>query len=276
MPPKLISLNKLKLILLFVIAVALPITISLAVRRQNIEAPAIVGNTTLSIQPTSQSVGLNQTSASNVFVDPVGDGIHAVELVINYNSSILQVTDIKPGPFFTDPAATIGQPVEIIKSIANGQIHYALGFPLGSIYSSTAPKTAAIITLKSIANGCSPLTLFVTSTSGQISTTVSDINAQNVLKAVFNGTINSGSGSCGTPTPTFMPTNTPTVNPSLTPSTRKAGDANNDGRVDLIDYVIWLNHYSQNTNNGANDGDFNLDLKVDLIDYVVWLNNYGK
>lgn len=54
----------------------------------------------------------------------------------------------------------------------------------------------------------------------------------------------------------------------------KAGDANSDGKVDGIDYVIWLNHYNQNTSNGASDGDFNSDGRVDGIDYVIWLNNY--
>ena len=52
------------------------------------------------------------------------------------------------------------------------------------------------------------------------------------------------------------------------------GDADSDGKVDGVDYVIWLNHYDQITGNGASDGDFNGDGKVDGIDYVIWLNNY--
>jgi len=54
----------------------------------------------------------------------------------------------------------------------------------------------------------------------------------------------------------------------------KFGDANSDGKVDGIDYVIWLNHYGQNVSSSA-VGDFNSDNRVDGIDYVVWLNNYG-
>jgi len=54
----------------------------------------------------------------------------------------------------------------------------------------------------------------------------------------------------------------------------KAGDANNDGHVDGIDYVIWLNHFGQSVS-GVVVGDFNSDNRVDGIDYVIWLNNYG-
>jgi len=72
------------------------------------------------------------------------------------------------------------------------------------------------------------------------------------------------------PPPT--PTQTP---PSPTASVGKPGDANGDGKVDGLDYVIWLNHYGQNLS-GATVGDFNSDGKVDGLDYVVWLNNYGK
>lgn len=55
----------------------------------------------------------------------------------------------------------------------------------------------------------------------------------------------------------------------------KPGDANSDGKVDGIDYTIWLNHYNQSVS-GASNGDFNNNGKVDGVDYVVWLNNYGK
>lgn len=53
------------------------------------------------------------------------------------------------------------------------------------------------------------------------------------------------------------------------------GDANNDGKVDGIDFVTWIAHYGQNVS-GAENGDFNNDGKVDGIDYVAWLSNYDK
>ena len=65
----------------------------------------------------------------------------------------------------------------------------------------------------------------------------------------------------------FADTSAPTPTP-------KPGDANGDGKVDGLDYIIWLNHYKQTTPNGPSDGDFNGDGKVDGLDYVIWLNNY--
>ena len=56
----------------------------------------------------------------------------------------------------------------------------------------------------------------------------------------------------------------------------KPGDANGDGRVDGLDYVIWLNNYGKPVSGGSSGGDFNGDGKVDGLDYVIWLNNYGK
>ena len=61
-----------------------------------------------------------------------------------------------------------------------------------------------------------------------------------------------------TPTPTTIP-----------------GDANGDGKVDGVDYLIWLNHYNQNSGNGVRDGDFNEDGTVNGVDYVIWLVSYN-
>lgn len=52
------------------------------------------------------------------------------------------------------------------------------------------------------------------------------------------------------------------------------GDANGDGVVNGLDYIIWLNHYNQTTPDGASDGDFDDSGKVDGLDYVIWLDNY--
>jgi hypothetical protein len=62
-----------------------------------------------------------------------------------------------------------------------------------------------------------------------------------------------------------------TPSPSPAP---KLGDVNNDGRVDGVDYVVWLNNYGKTTNAGPAAGDFNVDTRVDGVDYVLWLNNF--
>ena len=70
------------------------------------------------------------------------------------------------------------------------------------------------------------------------------------------------------------PTQIPTLTLSPTPVSIP-GDANSDGKVDGIDYVIWLNMYLKSTQALHKDGDFNSDGTVDGIDYVIWLNHYG-
>lgn len=68
-----------------------------------------------------------------------------------------------------------------------------------------------------------------------------------------------------------------TPSPTSTP-TRKQGDANDDGRVDGADYVIWAGNYGKIfvVSPGVAGGDFNGDGKVDGVDYSMWIGNYGR
>jgi hypothetical protein len=70
---------------------------------------------------------------------------------------------------------------------------------------------------------------------------------------------------------TVVLSSSPTPTPALKP-----GDANEDGKVDGLDYVIWLNNYGTTTTLKHKAGDFDGNGKVDGLDYVIWLNNYGK
>jgi len=71
---------------------------------------------------------------------------------------------------------------------------------------------------------------------------------------------------------------TSTVAPTVVtpPLTLKPGDANKDGKVDGLDYVVWLNNYNKTVTAGASVGDFDKNSKVDGLDYVIWLNNYNS
>lgn len=83
-----------------------------------------------------------------------------------------------------------------------------------------------------------------------------------------------------TPTPihtvtitnTVTPTKTATPQPSPSP---EPGDANNDGQVDGIDFVIWLSNYNKSVTQGSAQGDFNNDTSVDGVDYTIWLFHYS-
>lgn len=54
-----------------------------------------------------------------------------------------------------------------------------------------------------------------------------------------------------------------------------SADANNDGLIDGIDYLVWLVNYSKTATDGPQSGDFNRDNQVDGTDYVAWLGSYG-
>jgi hypothetical protein len=65
------------------------------------------------------------------------------------------------------------------------------------------------------------------------------------------------------------------ITPSPTPVPGIPGDANGDGLVNGVDYVIWLNHYKQTGTGGPTIGDFNSNGTIDGVDYVIWLNHYS-
>ncbi len=69
----------------------------------------------------------------------------------------------------------------------------------------------------------------------------------------------------GSPRPTQTPSSTPQI---------KLGDANGDGRVDGLDYVIWVDNYGISSGASVSQGDFNRDGKIDGLDYVIWVDNY--
>lgn len=64
------------------------------------------------------------------------------------------------------------------------------------------------------------------------------------------------------------------ASPTPTPLPWLPGDANGDGLINGVDYVIWFNHYKLTGGGGAAIGDFNNSGTVDGVDFVVWLNNY--
>lgn len=83
-----------------------------------------------------------------------------------------------------------------------------------------------------------------------------------------------------TPTKPTPPYDEPTVPPTSPSCPRKGvGDANCDGKVDGIDYSIWLNSQCRPTGGQTcadTRADFNRDGNVDDSDYQIWFNNRGS
>lgn len=171
---------------------AMLISIPLAIRNMQGDfsrnSKAATGPGVLRIEPTPITATKDANGMFNVYLLPNGASVSSVELVISYDPAVIQILGVTPGNFFTDPSAQIGSPVEIIKNIATpGRIHYAIGFPLGSNYSSTTAGAVAMVSYKALAVATdSPVTI---ETTGTPSSMVADINASNVLGSVNNSTV---------------------------------------------------------------------------------------
>jgi hypothetical protein len=63
---------------------------------------------------------------------------------------------------------------------------------------------------------------------------------------------------------------------SIVAQSNLIGDANNDCVVNISDFVIWINHYAQNTSTSQSVGDFDASGKVNVFDSVLWLIHNGQ
>lgn len=179
-------------LLLFIVTIPLIISSRNSQEQSNSRLARALGsgNAELIIQPAAMNIAPGSGSTLNVLILPNGERVSSIEMVIDYDPALMQITNITPGTFFTDPAGAgqVGSPQEILKSFSTpGRIHYALGFPMGSQFSSTTAGTAAVVSFTAKGAGVnSPITLVG---SGNPQSLVANITGQNVLSSVTNGTI---------------------------------------------------------------------------------------
>lgn len=57
----------------------------------------------------------------------------------------------------------------------------------------------------------------------------------------------------------------------LGPGTEVKGDANGDGRVDLLDFTIWKREF---LGEAGSKSDFNRDSRIDLADFMIWKRGF--
>lgn len=74
------------------------------------------------------------------------------------------------------------------------------------------------------------------------------------------------------PIPTLIPSSTPTQTPIPTP-TQNIADLDNNGKVTIIDYVLFMQYWWLNT---IDKGDLNGDGKLSVIDYTVFMNGWHQ
>ena len=61
-----------------------------------------------------------------------------------------------------------------------------------------------------------------------------------------------------------------------TPTTPLAGDTNNDGVVNILDFNTLITHWGQHVTGGAADGDFNGDDVVNILDFNILITHWTK
>lgn len=96
----------------------------------------------------------------------------------------------------------------------------------------------------------------------------------NLLDSVEGGMRSNGINFTkdGAPLPTSTPTPPGGFTSTPTP-TQPRSDADNNGLVDGVDFLVWMKNYGQGLSGRVN-GDFNDDKRVDMSDYVVWISEY--
>lgn len=176
------------------LVLGLPMALYLIARPTLLRITAAPGNSVLSIVPPVKNVANGETGTVEVVVNPNGDNVNSVQLVMTYDPAVINVTNIRPGAFFTNESATVGQPLEIIKNISTpGQITYAVSFPISqNFHSSTAIASVAYIDFTAVGEGTST---FNFTTTGSSFTKVGDSTGANVFKNAITGDIVVGGGS---------------------------------------------------------------------------------
>jgi len=115
------------------------------------------------------------------------------------------------------------------------------------------------------------------------SITVDHVKTSNTSSTFSEHFVISSSGTPPTPAPTPSLVPSPSSSPQPTPSATPAPsstpppttppeifpDVNADGRVDLVDFFVWLSNYGQ-VNKTITSGDFSADGKINLQDFARW------
>ncbi len=197
---KLRSMKKLpSVIFVLLLLVGLPVAVFLVNKVTQLRTGAAPGNVVLSILPLNATIGIGETSDLMVWVNPSTDSVSSMQLVLTYDQTVVQVMDVVPAAFYTDPAPQIGPPLVIQKDLTTpGKIVYSISFPLPQnastpAYSSSAVAEAVKISVKGLKQGSTQFS-FVTTGTGVAITKIADPLGNNLLKTATGNTVNVAGG----------------------------------------------------------------------------------
>ncbi|MBN2441348.1 MAG: alpha-galactosidase [Spirochaetales bacterium] len=190
------------------------------------------GECNVFFNPNNSTQGVNSSFRIDVMVDSGNQELSAYGFTITYNETILEVVEVEEGSEGFVSAANTLNPGEIIVS----------GFDT----SGTGPGSdlqVLVITFNAIAEGTSPLGLFVD-------------------KLVDGGTNTIGT-ACG-------------IDGSVEVTTALRGDTNGDGAIDIVDALLIAQYYVDLDPSPfiAGNADTNCDGSIDIIDALLVAQYY--
>jgi hypothetical protein len=199
----------------------------------------VASETNLVIAPPAVSVEIDKPFQLNTNIYTGGNELVGVELMITFDKNKLEATNVVPGGFFSNPT-------ESIKKIDNekGVITYSLHISPGAI-ARKGNGTLAVISFKSKAEGTTRVEISDQTVVGAINS-----GGRNALKSATGGKVD-------------------ITKPGL------FGDINEDGKVDILDYVVLFENF-ENVQISDPKADLNRDGKVNILDYVILFENFGK
>jgi len=187
--------EKVRLVTVIALILAIPLTVFLALKSQDIRNLAGPGNAVITTVPATVQVQPGDTNKSfDIHIDPMGEEVAGAEFVIDFDPNYMTNVVITPGPMFGGSAQVIRNCVNEDPNGANppppclGYIHYAIGFPLGGGQSTTTPGVAATVTFNVSTEATGSMAIDFRETGTPV-TLVSDINANNVIDTAVDGTL---------------------------------------------------------------------------------------
>ena len=176
----------------------------------------------------------------SVEIDTGDNEVIAVELYINFDSLKLRVQDITPGTFFSNPDTTN-------KTIDNqqGSLSLTILIPPNGGVPQRGNGTLAEIAFSAIDDGSANISFAQKTLVGAVNS-----GAKNMLVSSSGATVE--------------------ILRKIVP-----GDINEDGTVNLLDYVVLFEQFGKNPPTDLR-ADINKDGDVNILDYVILFENFGK
>ncbi len=217
----------------------IPVVISTATPTASPQ-PTVAPATTLSLSTTNTVNYVNSTTPVKVIMNTNGNKVVGVELTVNFDPAKLQALDITPGTLMPGADTTN----KVIDN-TNGKVGMVILVKPGGT-PVTGTGTLADISFKAKAAGTTPLSFASSTQVGALNVDVSALKSTTGL--------------------------------TLTIAASIPGDINQDGSVDIVDYVILFANFGKLvTDQGADPrADLVPDGKINILDYTILYENFGR